>query len=162
MEMIMLDKDTNIFIPGRNFCTSRVVYRVRNYKYVFELAYCDMRPWFGEVWGITVGELKHDWKTNKVINVVHNKELSKPFQSKEEAEEYINLFEIEDMENNGYVYIIDYCTGRIICHKIKNEELFDNGDVNIDMIFNKYGTKEGNCHILYSPNEIEIEYESAE
>lgn len=162
MELTILNKDTNIFIPGKNFCTSKLLYRVRNYRHVFELAYCDMHPWFGELYGVTVGDLKHDWKTNKVINVVHNKELSKPFQSKEEAEEYINSFKITDMEDNGYVYIIDYCTSRIICHKIKDAEVFADGDVNIDAIYKKYGTKEDNCCILYSSDKIEIEDESVD
>ena len=54
-------------------------------------------------------------------------------------------------DKSEYVYILDYCSGRIIVAKHNIEE-------SISELFKQLGLKENQCHYMTSSNILSIEY----
>lgn len=56
---------------------------------------------------------------------------------------------------NEYCYIMDYSDGTICEIKITPEDNDENGDIDVDNLFAKYGLKTSNCNWMFTTFKIE-------
>lgn len=56
---------------------------------------------------------------------------------------------------NEYCYIMDYSDGTICEIKIKPEDNNEDGGIDVDKLFAKYGLKTSNCSWMFTTSKIE-------
>lgn len=58
-------------------------------------------------------------------------------------------------DTNEYCYVMDYSGGTICEIKIKPEDNDENGDIDVDTLFAKYGLKADTCNWMFTTSKIE-------
>lgn len=56
---------------------------------------------------------------------------------------------------NEYCYVLDYSDGTICEIKIEPEDNDENGDLDLDKLFDKHGLKTSNCSWMFTTSKIE-------
>ena len=56
---------------------------------------------------------------------------------------------------NEYCYVLDYSDGTICAIKIEPEDNDDNGEIDVDKLFDKHGLKTSNCSLMFTTHKIE-------
>ena len=56
---------------------------------------------------------------------------------------------------NEYCYVLDYSDGTICEIKIEPEDNDENGDIDVDKLFNKHGLNTSNCSWMFTTDKIE-------
>lgn len=56
---------------------------------------------------------------------------------------------------NEYCYVLDYSDGTICEIKIEPEDNDDNGEIDVDKLFDKHGLKPSNCSWMFTTYKIE-------
>ena len=91
-----------------------------------------------------------DWYVSNVDGKIHDMTYN-PADNVEKKEETKSKQETLDNRYVEYVYILDYCSGRIIVAKHDTEE-------SIETLFEKLGLKESQCNYMVSDKILSIEY----
>ncbi len=55
---------------------------------------------------------------------------------------------------NEYCYVFDYSDGTICEIKIAPEDNDENGDIDVDKLFARYGLKSSNCSWMFTTSKI--------
>lgn len=58
-------------------------------------------------------------------------------------------------DTNEYCYVMDYSDGTICEIKIAPEDNDENGEIDVDNLFAKYGLKPSNCSWMFTTSKIE-------
>ena len=58
-------------------------------------------------------------------------------------------------DTNKYCYVLDYSDGTICEIKIEPEDNDENGDIDVDKLFDKHGLKTSNCEWMFTTHKIE-------
>ena len=56
---------------------------------------------------------------------------------------------------NKYCYVLDYSDGTICEIIIEPEDNDENGDIDVDKLFDKHGLKTSNCEWMFTTHKIE-------
>ena len=56
---------------------------------------------------------------------------------------------------NEYCYVLDHSDGTICEIKIEPEDNDDNGEIDVDKLFDKHGLKTSNCSWMFTTDKIE-------
>ena len=56
---------------------------------------------------------------------------------------------------NKYCYVLDYSDGTICEIKIEPEDNDENGEIDVDKLFDKHGLKPSNCSWMFTTDKIE-------
>lgn len=57
-------------------------------------------------------------------------------------------------DTNEYCYVLDYSDGTICEIKIEPEDNDENGEIDIDKLFDKYGLKTSTCSWMFTASKI--------
>ena len=55
---------------------------------------------------------------------------------------------------NEYCYVLDYSDGTICEIKIEPEDNDENGEIDVDKLFDKHGLKTSNCSWMFTTDKI--------
>lgn len=55
---------------------------------------------------------------------------------------------------NEYCYVLDYSDGTICEIKIESEDNDENGEIDVDKLFDKHGLKTSNCSWMFTTDKI--------
>ena len=58
-------------------------------------------------------------------------------------------------DTNEYCYVMDYSDGTICEIKIAPEDNDENGEIDVDKLFDKHGLKTSNCSWMFTTDKIE-------
>lgn len=58
-------------------------------------------------------------------------------------------------DTNEYCYVLDYSDGTICEIKIEPEDNDENGEIDIDKLFDKYGLKTSTCSWMFTASKID-------